>query len=94
MAAMTTSVLMGDTRLAGQNGAQEFGDFYASHYRYVLRVCRRFLWRREDAEDAASEVFLKLRALENEGGVSGKISIKPVGWWGVFSVSREGSTEK
>lgn len=67
MAAITTSVLMGDTRLAGENGAQEFADFYTSHYRYVLRVCRRFLWRREDAEDAASEVFLKLRALESEG---------------------------
>ena len=66
MAAITTSVLMGDARPAGENGAQEFSEFYRSHYRYVLRVCRRFLWRREDAEDAASEVFLKLRALEVE----------------------------
>lgn len=40
---------------------------YTSHYRYVLRVCRRFFWRREDAEDAAAEVFLKLHTvLETE----------------------------
>jgi RNA polymerase sigma factor (sigma-70 family) len=32
-----------------------------------LRVCRRFFWRREDAEDAAAEVFLKLHTvLETE----------------------------
>lgn len=66
MAAITTSVLMGDTRPASATSDQEFGDFYNSHYRYVLRVCRRFLWCREDAEDAASEVFLKLRVLEAE----------------------------
>jgi RNA polymerase sigma-70 factor (ECF subfamily) len=40
---------------------------YTSHYRYVLRVCRHFFWRREDAEDAAAEVFLKLHTvLETE----------------------------
>ena len=33
---------------------------YASHYHFVLKVCRHFFWRQEDAEDAASEVFLKL----------------------------------
>ena len=66
MAAITTSVLMGNAQPAGEKAAQEFGDFYSSHYRYVLRVCRRFLWRHEDAEDAASEVFLKLSALEGE----------------------------
>ena len=38
---------------------------YAAHYRHVLRVCRRFFRRPEDAEDAAAEVFLKLhRVLE------------------------------
>src|SRR5258708_35439135 len=38
---------------------------YIEHYRHVLRVCRRFFRRPEDAEDAAAEVFLKLhRALE------------------------------
>jgi RNA polymerase sigma-70 factor (ECF subfamily) len=33
---------------------------YAAHYRYVLQVCRRYFRQREDAEDAAAEVFLKL----------------------------------
>jgi RNA polymerase sigma-70 factor (ECF subfamily) len=37
-----------------------FGALYASHYRYVLWVCRRYFSRPEDAEDAAAEVFLKL----------------------------------
>ena len=36
---------------------------YAAHYRYVLGVCRHFLWRPEDAEDAAAEVFLKLHTV-------------------------------
>jgi RNA polymerase sigma-70 factor (ECF subfamily) len=43
------------------------GTVYNSHYRYVLDVCRRFFWQREDAEDAAAEVFLKLhRVLETD----------------------------
>ncbi|HTP69909.1 MAG TPA: sigma-70 family RNA polymerase sigma factor [Dongiaceae bacterium] len=33
---------------------------YAAHYRHVFQVCRRFFRHREDAEDAAAEVFLKL----------------------------------
>jgi RNA polymerase sigma-70 factor (ECF subfamily) len=33
---------------------------YTAHYRHVLKVCRRFFRRPEDAEDAAAEVFLKL----------------------------------
>ena len=38
---------------------------HTAHYRHVLRVCRRFFRRPEDAEDAAAEVFLKLhRVLE------------------------------
>jgi len=36
---------------------------YTSHYRYVLKVCRHFFWQRADAEDAASEVFLKLHTV-------------------------------
>lgn len=36
------------------------GAIYADHYRHVLQVCRRFFRQREDAEDVASEVFLKL----------------------------------
>jgi RNA polymerase sigma-70 factor (ECF subfamily) len=33
---------------------------YAAHHRYVLQVCRQYFRQREDAEDAAAEVFLKL----------------------------------
>ena len=33
---------------------------YTAHYRYVLGICRRFFRQREDAEDAAAEVFVKL----------------------------------
>lgn len=33
---------------------------YHADYQHVLRVCRRFFRRPEDAEDAAAEVFLKL----------------------------------
>ena len=40
---------------------------YASHYRYVLAVCRHYFWRREDAEDAAAEVFLKLHKVLKTG---------------------------
>ena len=31
-----------------------------THYRHVLRICRRFFRPPEDTEDAAAEVFLKL----------------------------------
>ena len=33
---------------------------YTAHYHHVLRICRRFFRQPEDAEDAASEVFVKL----------------------------------
>jgi RNA polymerase sigma-70 factor, ECF subfamily len=36
---------------------------YTTHYRHVFRVCRRFFRQREDAEDAAAEVFLKLHSV-------------------------------
>jgi RNA polymerase sigma-70 factor (ECF subfamily) len=45
------------------------GALYAAHYGYVFRLCRRFLERPEDAEDAAAEVFLKLhRVLPSHDG--------------------------
>ena len=40
--------------------AEVIATIYATHYRYVLGICRRFFRQPEDAEDAASEVFLKL----------------------------------
>jgi RNA polymerase sigma-70 factor (ECF subfamily) len=36
---------------------------YITHYHHVLQVCRRFFHHQEDAEDAASEVFLKLHTV-------------------------------
>lgn len=48
----------GDEMLAAR--AEILGALYMAHYAYVLQVCRRFFRQREDAEDAASEVFLKL----------------------------------
>lgn len=72
MAATTNSILLGEAGGGGLVSAalrgcpEMFSAFYNSHYRYVLRVCRHYLWHREDAEDAAAEVFLKLRQLESE----------------------------
>src|SRR5260370_33567553 len=75
MATIATSVLMEDTRpwTALNQGPQTcpevLGTIYVAHYRYVLQVCRRFFWQREDAEDAAEEVFLKLdKVLEGRDG--------------------------
>ncbi len=48
---------------AAQGSPEAFSELYASHYRYVLWVCRRYCWRPEDAEDAAAEVFLKLHSV-------------------------------
>ncbi|HXJ13775.1 MAG TPA: sigma-70 family RNA polymerase sigma factor [Candidatus Limnocylindrales bacterium] len=39
---------------------ERFSMIYTTHYRYVLGICHRFFRQREDAEDAAAEVFLKL----------------------------------
>jgi RNA polymerase sigma-70 factor (ECF subfamily) len=68
MATIATSVVMEDTSLPTLNqGAQScpeaLGAVYVAHYRHVLRVCRRFFRQREDAEDAAAEVFLKLHTV-------------------------------
>ena len=43
-----------------QSCPEALGAVYLAHYDYVLRVCRRFFRQKEDAEDAAAEVFLKL----------------------------------
>jgi RNA polymerase sigma-70 factor, ECF subfamily len=44
-------------------GPEVLGSIYDAHYRHVLQVCRRFFRQPEDAEDAASEVFLKLHTV-------------------------------
>ncbi len=41
--------------------SEAFGALYQSCHRRVLGLCRRLLLRQEDAEDAAADVFLKLR---------------------------------
>ena len=41
-------------------GHEFLAAIYVAHYAHVLKVCQRFFQQREDAEDAASEVFLKL----------------------------------
>lgn len=66
MATISIPFAMQDTVGAALNPALQawpeiLGTIYVAHYRYVLQVCRRFLRQREDAEDAASEVFLKLQ---------------------------------
>jgi RNA polymerase sigma-70 factor, ECF subfamily len=68
MATIATSVLMEDTSLTTlnqdpQSCPEALGAVYVAHYRHVLRVCRRFFRQREDAEDAAAEVFLKLHTV-------------------------------
>lgn len=42
---------------------ETLGKLYTIHYRHVMQVCRRFFRRPEDAEDAAAEVFVKLRSV-------------------------------
>jgi RNA polymerase sigma-70 factor (ECF subfamily) len=74
MATIMSTVLLEESGVHGANVRatlracpEALSALYSSHYRYVLGVCRRFLWRREDAEDAAADVFLKLHAaLDNE----------------------------
>jgi RNA polymerase sigma-70 factor, ECF subfamily len=73
MATTATSVLMEQKapcaalKRPPQPCPEALGTIYVTHYRHVLRVCRRFFRQREDAEDAAAEVFLKLhRVLETK----------------------------
>jgi RNA polymerase sigma-70 factor, ECF subfamily len=71
MATRSTSMFIGATGLGIapnqplQTCPEVLSTIYTTHYRHVLRVCRRFFRQPEDAEDAAAEVFLKLhRVLE------------------------------
>ena len=74
MATTMNPVLLGESgvrdaiiHVAFRRCPEFFGALYISHYRYVLNVCRHYFFRREDAEDAAAEVFLKLHTvLETE----------------------------
>ena len=73
MATRSTSMFIGATALCAalnpppQTCPEVLSSIYTAHYCHVLRVCRRFFRRPEDAEDAAAEVFLKLhRVLETK----------------------------
>lgn len=67
MATSTTALFIPEPDIAldetQQACPETLNRLYTVHYRHVLRVCRRFFRRPEDAEDAAAEVFLKLRAV-------------------------------
>ena len=66
MATRTTSMFVDETPLCAALNQpappcpEQLSTIYATHYRHVLQICRRFFQQREDAEDAAAEVFLKL----------------------------------
>lgn len=73
MATGSASPLLEETGLpaalnqAPKTSPEVLSTIYMAHHRHVLRVCRRFFRRPEDAEDAAAEVFLKLhRVLEKK----------------------------
>lgn len=42
---------------------EELSSIYTAHYGEILQVCRQFFRQKEDAEDAAAEVFLKLHKI-------------------------------
>ncbi len=72
MAITMNTLLLDESKLShaqdedSQAYPETLGRLYATHYRHVLRVCRKFFRRPEDAEDAAAEVFLKLRGVLNQ----------------------------
>jgi RNA polymerase sigma-70 factor (ECF subfamily) len=69
MAAQINSLILEDPGIGtAMNQAlhtypEMLSSIYTAHYQHVLQVCRRFFRRREDAEDAAAEVFLKLHTV-------------------------------
>jgi RNA polymerase sigma-70 factor, ECF subfamily len=73
MGTRATSMFMEEKALSAalkrplQPCPEALSTIYITYYRHVLRVCRHFFRHREDAEDAAAEVFLKLhRVLETK----------------------------
>jgi len=46
---------------AGTGDSQAWGDLYREYAPAIFRFCRRALPTREDAEDATTEIFMKLR---------------------------------
>ena len=76
MATTAIPVLMDETSLRTEPNQiapvcpEVLGAIYVAHYAYVLKVCQRFFRQREDAEDAASEVFLKLHKIAHKKDAS------------------------
>jgi RNA polymerase sigma-70 factor (ECF subfamily) len=72
MAASLISLLIEEPRFTDspnespESGPEELGALYTAHYRDILQLCQRFFRQREDAEDAAAEVFLKLHRVLNK----------------------------
>jgi RNA polymerase sigma-70 factor, ECF subfamily len=66
MASISLSIPMNGSSLgatlnpARQTDPEVLGAVYVAHHAHVLKVCRRFFRQKEDAEDAAAEVFVKL----------------------------------
>lgn len=60
----TRSIFLDDPGFGALQACPEvLSSIYEAHHSQVLRVCRRFFRRPEDAEDAAAEVFLKLHTV-------------------------------
>jgi RNA polymerase sigma-70 factor (ECF subfamily) len=72
MATELTFLSVNDTQLGGSLNQppticpEFFKACYEDHYRYVLQICRQYFRQREDAEDAAAEIFLKLYKVLNQ----------------------------
>jgi len=72
MATELTFLSVTDTQLGGSLNQPQticpdvFRACYEAHYRYVLQICRQYFRQREDAEDAAAEIFLKLYRVLNQ----------------------------
>lgn len=66
MATRSTSMFTEETPLCAalnqplQTCPEALSTINTTHYRHILRICRRFFRQPGDTEDAAAEVFLKL----------------------------------
>jgi RNA polymerase sigma-70 factor, ECF subfamily len=59
--AMTPGELAAAVARVADGETEAWGEIYRAYAPAVFRLCRRVLTRREDAEDATTEIFLKLR---------------------------------
>ncbi len=59
---MSVAELAGKLREAQAGDAEAWGQIYRSYAPAIYRYCRRVMPTKEDAEDATSEVFMKVRA--------------------------------